>query len=299
MCAAPATLRDVCGCGMQRVACLLSLGVSHARPRTQPPRAQPRLTAACPAWRATAGQEDQLPRGIRREQGRGGWGQQHTSLTHTHCTGPRRTAGCTGARATACTPAHGFSAQAAAPRAARKCVAHRASVGVTGACCGYRCVQGKPRVRCSLAMGGHGNDCTPDPVHPVLRCRRPLSRADAIAGLARAAASPKENPPTCQAEKHVRTAGQSARKPAPRLFPSAERRLGMRECAGARKDTHTIHRQTQCAAVRCCSNTVQRAQNGSLVLVSLVARLLAVFVVEAAAQCSRTEGYTREAQNSV
>ena len=83
VCAAPATLGGVCGCGMQRVACLLSLGMSHAQPRTQPPRAQPRLTAACTVLRAMAGQEGQLPRGIRREQGRGGWGQQHTSLTHT------------------------------------------------------------------------------------------------------------------------------------------------------------------------------------------------------------------------
>ena len=83
LCATHATLGGVCGCGMQRVACLPSLGVSHARPRTQPPRAQPRLTAACPVWRVTVGQEGQLPRGIRRAQGRGGWGEQHTLLTHT------------------------------------------------------------------------------------------------------------------------------------------------------------------------------------------------------------------------
>jgi hypothetical protein len=108
-------------------------------------------------------------------------------ITHTHCTGPRRTAGCSGARATACAPVHDISAQAAAPRAARKCVAHRASVGVTGACCGYCWVHGTPSVRCSLAVGGRDNDCTPDPVDPALRRGRPLSRADATAGLAGAA----------------------------------------------------------------------------------------------------------------
>jgi hypothetical protein len=36
-----------------------------------------------PGRLVTAGQEGQLPRGIRREQRGGRWGQQHTLLTHT------------------------------------------------------------------------------------------------------------------------------------------------------------------------------------------------------------------------
>jgi hypothetical protein len=63
----------------------------------------------------------------------------------------------------------------------------------------------------------------------------------------------------------------------------------------ARGKTHTKSTHKH---LRCCSNTVQRAQNISPVVVSLIAKVLAVCVVEAAAQSSRTEGYTRQAQNS-